>query len=73
MTRKNTFSEEWPLFNFNNLGLALGMAFTFYTNVRKEWKLKARKFEGIIPTFVEVTVKELVGESLKEIDFSMSQ
>ena len=68
MTRKNTFSEEWPWFNFNNLGLALGMALTFYANVTKEWKLKARKFEGIIPTFVEVTVKEVVAGSLNRVN-----
>ena len=68
MTRKNTFSEEWPWFNFNNLGLALGMALTFYTNVTKARKLKARKFEEIIPTFVKVTVKELVGRSLNKVN-----
>ena len=39
----------------NNLGLALGMAFKFYTNVAKESKLKVRKFWGLVLTFAEVT------------------
>ena len=47
----------------NNLGLALGMALKFYTTVSKEFKLKVRKFWGLIPTFVEVTWEALVGGS----------
>ena len=43
------------------LGLALGMNLKFYTSEAKELKLKARKFWGQIPTFVEVTGKKLVG------------
>ena len=39
----------------NNLGLALGAKFKFYTIVTKGLKLKVRKFWGLIPTFVEVT------------------
>ena len=46
---------------FNNLGLALGMALTFYTSVTKGLKLKVRKFQGPVLTFVEVTGEKLVG------------
>ena len=46
---------------FNNLGLALGTKLNFYTSVAKGLKLKARKFWGLIPTFVEVTGEKLVG------------
>ena len=53
LTKKTYFSEGRSLFKFNNLGLALGMAFKFYTSVTK--KLRAGKFGGLIPTFVEVT------------------
>ena len=35
LTRKNKFFEGCSCFNFNNLGLALGMALTFYTSVEK--------------------------------------
>lgn len=48
-------------FKFNNLKVALGMTFTFYTSVAKRLKLKLRKFLGlIIPTFLEVTEENLV-------------
>ena len=33
---------------------------TFYTSVAKKLKLKVRKFPGLIPTFVEVTVEKLI-------------
>ena len=46
---------------FNNLGLALGMALKFYTSVTKSLKLKVRKFQGPVLTFVEVTGEKLVG------------
>ena len=39
---------------FNNLGLALGMAFKFSTSVEKELKLNVRKFWRLIPTFIEI-------------------
>ena len=58
---KNTFFDEWSWFRFNNLGLALALALKFYTSVTKVLKLKARKFCGLIPTFVEVTRGKLVG------------
>ena len=45
----------WSWFKFNNLGLALDIAFKFYGSVAK-----AFKFWGIIPTFVEVTGEKLV-------------
>ena len=60
MTRKTYFFEGCPWFKFNNLRIALGMAFKFYTSVAKELKLKVKKFWGIIRTFVEVTWEKLV-------------
>ena len=42
-------------------GTALGTNLKFYISVEKELKLKVRKFSGLIPTFVEVTRKKLVG------------
>ena len=52
LTRKNALVERWSWFKFNNLGLALGRNFTFYTNVKKELKLNVSKFWGLIATFV---------------------
>ena len=43
------------------MGLALGTNLKFYTSVAKGLKLKVRKRLGLIPTFVEVTEKKLVG------------
>ena len=40
------------------MGLALDMALKFYTSVAKRFKLKVRKFQGIIPALVEVTGKK---------------
>ena len=60
MTRKTTFFEGLPWFKFNNLGVALGTNLKFYTSVAKGLKLNARKFWGLIPTFVEVTGEKLV-------------
>ena len=62
MTRRNNFFEGCCWFKFNNLGLALGMALTFYTSMAKGLKLKVRKFWGLIPTFVEVTGGKVVGD-----------
>ena len=56
LTRKTT---SW--LKFNNLGLALGTNLKFYTSVAKGFKLKVRKFWGLIPTFAEVTGENLVG------------
>ena len=64
LTKKNTFFEGWSWFKFNNLGLAVGTNFIFYTSVAKGLKLKVGKFWGLIPTFVEVTEEKLVGEAL---------
>ena len=50
----------WSWFKFNNLGLALGKNLKFYTSVAKGFKLKGRKFWGLISTFVEVTGEKLV-------------
>ena len=38
--------EGWLWFNVNNLGLALGMALTFYSSVAKRLKLKVKKSLG---------------------------
>ena len=64
LTRKTTVFEGWLWFNFNNFGLALGMAWKFCSSVGKGLKLKVRKFQGLIPAFVEVTVEKLVGVGL---------
>ena len=63
LTKKTAFFEKGSWFMFNNLGLglALGKNLKFYTNVAKGLKLKVRKFQGLIPTFVEVTEEKLVG------------
>ena len=60
LTRITTFFEGCSWFKYNNLGLALGMALTFYTNVAKGLKLKVRQFRGLIITFAEVTEKNLI-------------
>ena len=54
MTRKTIFFEECSWFKFNNLGLARGI-------VTSVTRLKLR-FWGLIPMFVEVTGKKLVGK-----------
>ena len=59
LTRKTAFFERWSWLKFNNLGLALGRNLKFYSSVAKRLKLKARKFWGRIPTFVEVTGEKL--------------
>ena len=59
--QKNHFFEEWSWLKLNILGLSLGMALRLYTSVAKRLKLTDRKFLGLIPTFVEVTGKKLVG------------
>ena len=61
MTRKITFLKGLSWFKFNNLALALGMNLVFYTSMGKGLKLKASKFWGLIPTFLEVTEENLVG------------
>ena len=61
LTRKTAFFDGWSWFRFNNLGLALGTNWEFYTSVAKGLKLKVRKFLGLIPTFVEITGEKLVG------------
>ena len=49
------------LVQVKNLGLALGLAWKFYTSVAKGLKLKVRKCLGLILTFAAVTVEKLVG------------
>ena len=60
LTRKTTFFKRRSWFKFNNLGLALGANLKFYTSVAEGSKLKARKFWGLVPTFVEVRGEKLV-------------
>ena len=55
LTKNITFSEGLSWFKLNNLGLTLGMLLKFYTTVAKGWRVKAKKFLGLIPTFAEVT------------------
>ena len=64
LTRKTAFFEGWSWFKFHNLGLAVGTNLKFYTSLLKGVKLKARKFWGLIPTFIEVTGEKLVGGGL---------
>ena len=54
LTWKTNFFEGYSWFQFNNLGLALGMALKFYISVAKGLKLKARKFWGLILRFVNI-------------------
>ena len=56
------FFEGWFWFKFNNLRVALGRNFKFYTSVAKRLKLKVIKFGGLNPTFVEITGEKLVEE-----------
>ena len=63
MTRKNTFFEGWSWFKFNNLGLALATNLKFCTSVVKGLRIKFRKFQGLILSFVQVTEEKLVGEA----------
>ena len=37
------------------------MALKFYSSVAKRLKLKVRKFLGLVPTFLQVTVEKMVG------------
>ena len=59
--QRNRIFEGWSWFRFNNLRLAISTNLKMYTSVAKGLKLKARKFWGLIPTFVEVTGEKLVG------------
>ena len=52
--QKSLFFEGCSWFEFNNLRLALDMAFKFYASVKKELNIKVRKFRGLILTFLEV-------------------
>ena len=61
MTKEKNFFEGCAWFKFNNLGLALVMALKFYAIVAKGFKLKVKRFWVLIPAFVEVAGKKLVG------------
>ena len=58
--QKKQFFEGCFWFKFNNLGLALGMALKFNTNLAERLKLKVRKFWELIPIFLEVIREKLV-------------
>ena len=58
--KKCQLFERCSWFKLNNLGLALDMAWKFYTSVTKELKLKVENFWVLIPTFVEVTGRKPV-------------
>ena len=59
--QKKQLFEGCFWFKFNNLGLALGMALKFNTNVAEKLKLKVRKFWEVTPIFVEVIREKLIG------------
>ena len=61
LDQKNHLFEEQSWSKFNNLGLALGIALTFFSSMAKGLKLKVRNFRGLVPTFVEVTREKQVG------------
>ena len=58
--KNHFFFKRWSWFNFNNLGLALGMVLKSNNSVIKGLKLKVIKFWGLIPRFIEVTGETLV-------------
>ena len=58
--QEKQFFERCFWFKFNNLGLKLGMALKFNTNVEERLKLKARNTWELIPIFVEVIREKLV-------------
>ena len=62
--KKSHFFEGWSWFNFNNLGLTLGMTLKFYASLEKRLKLKARKFLELSRTYVKVAGEKLVGRGL---------
>ena len=41
---QKTNFEGWSSFKFNNMGLALGMALTFYSSMAKGLKLKVKRY-----------------------------
>ena len=61
MTRQINFVEGSSRFKGNHLGLALGMVLHINISVGKGLQLKAKRFLGVIPMFIAVTVKKLVG------------
>ena len=67
--------EGWSWFKFNILGLALGMALTFYNRVAKEVKLKVGKFWWLILLFRDVAGKKLRKgfKGQKRSDFSLEK
>ena len=67
--QENAFFEGWSSLKFNNLGLALVTNLKFYTSVAKGWKLKVKKFWGLICTFLEVTGEKLVEGFLCPLHF----
>ena len=48
LTRKTNYLEGLSWFKFNNLGLVLGIALTYYCGVAKELIRKVKRFSGLI-------------------------
>ena len=48
------------------------MALEFYMSAAKGLKLKVKKFQGLVPSFVEVTGKNLVGHIIDIMSILMS-
>ena len=58
LTRKTSFLEGLPWFKFDNLGPVLSTNRKNYTSMVKGLKLKVKKFWGLIPTFIENTMRK---------------
>ena len=58
LTRKPFTFYGWSWFEFNNLGLALGITLKFYFILAKRLKVKGRKFTG------EFIGEKMVGEGV---------
>ena len=59
LTWRNIFFQECSSFKFNNLGLALGMTFKFYTSMAKGLKQIVWMFLWLFFTLVEATEEKL--------------
>ena len=60
--QKMKFSRK-GFFNFFVPWMVQGMVLKFYSSVAKGLKLKVIKLWGLVPTFREITGKNLVGEA----------
>ena len=60
MTKETTFLRGGLGSSSITWDLTLGTNLKFYTSVAKRFKLKVKKFWGLIPKFVEITGEKLV-------------